>query len=316
MGYGSTSVQELQQRAAIRSTLSQKQVTEANRAPELMSPYDMKVRECIASDTSPEPVPIAFYLDVSGSMGHVPNKLMREDLHKLFERLTTMGSVGNKNPQICMSGVADFDMNALQVGQFEADARMDEWLTRIQIDGGGGSAYMHEAYMLALYVLARKTRCDCWSKQKKGHVFITGDEMCNPILTCRQIKDVFGDDVPNDLDLESLLEEVRQKWFVSFLYVHTLCYGENEGRLIWKYWQELLGENAYRLDGEATGLPELVSSIIGINEGVFSAQQAPQDLIELGTDVNIVKAVAESLRVNAPTGSSDVGTKRRRPTRL
>jgi hypothetical protein len=280
-----------------------------------MTPYK-KTRECLASDTSPEPVPIAFFLDVSGSMGHVPDKLMRHDLHHLYEKLTTMGSIGNQNPQICMCGVADFDCNDLQVGEFEANAEMDTWLTRIQIGGGGGSERMHEAYMLALYMLARHTRCDCWKRQRKGHVFITGDEMCNPLLTRRQVESVFGDDIPSDLDLESLLEETRQKWNVSFLYVHTDFYS-GQGPSIWNYWQKLLGNDAYRMDGEATGLPELVAAIIGMNEGVFSADQVPADLLALGTDATIVKAVAESLRVDMPRDGGDVGTKRRRrPKRL
>jgi hypothetical protein len=133
-------ISELNQRATARQQQTQADITAATRhESDLMSPYGIKYRECLASDNQPLPDPIAFFLDTSGSMGHVPDQLTKGDLPRLLERMTQMGSVGNQNPQLCMNGVADLrDEFPIQVGQYEGDNRFDDWLVRIQIGGGGG----------------------------------------------------------------------------------------------------------------------------------------------------------------------------------
>lgn len=317
---GNVDVNELKDRTQARAHQSDHEMRQKAAAPDLMNPYGIKHRECLASDNHPDPLPTVFLMDTSGSMGIVPRDLARKDLPRLLERQTQMGSIGRHTSQICMCGVADLeDTYPLQLGQFEGDNRIDDWLLRIQIGGGGGSERMHEAYMLGLYFLARKTSCTCWNQQKKGYAFITGDEMCNPVLRRDDIQRIFGDSVPRDLHLESLLEEVRQKWHLSFLYVHTGSYGSDMGeQKIWPFWKHLLGKDAYQLDGRASGLPELVNAIIGIHEGNLDAQTVPQDLLELGCEPDICNAVATSLNVPAPRGG-DVqgqGSKKARPRRL
>lgn len=311
-------IDELMDKAAARQQQTQAEITAATvHEANLMSPYGITFRECLASDNQPLPLAISFNMDTSGSMGIVPENLCKGDLPHLMERMTQMSSCGNQNPQLSMNGVADLrDKFPIQVGQYEGDNRFDDWLVRIQIRGGSGSERLHEAYMLALYVAARKTSCECWSRQKKGHLFITGDEMCNPILCASDVKRIFGDTIDQDLHLNQLIKEVRLKWHLSFLYVHTGWYGE-EGKIIWPYWQQLLGNDAYWLDGKAKGLPEIVSAIIGINEGVFTADQVPQDLIELGCETTIVQAVAKALRVEAPKSDEEKKpTGKRRPQRM
>lgn len=327
--YEKADVKELKEKADARKTKTQAEITaETAHESHLMSPLGIKYRECLASDFYPFPLGVAFFVDTSGSMGRIPDDLTKGGLLRVYERMNQMGSCGNQNPQLCMNGVADLlDSHPVQVGQYEGDHKFDDWLTRIQIGGGGGSERMHEAYMLALYVATRKTICESWTRQKKGHLFITGDEKCNPILRTHDVKRIFGDTINEDLHLEQLLCEAQAKWHISFLYSHTNCY-RSEGEGIWPYWQALLGNDAYWLDGDATGFPEIVSAIIGINEGVFTANEVPQDLIELGCERPIVEAVAKALRVEAPPevtpetgdGSEAVATdsnkKKKRPKRL
>lgn len=293
---------ELKERAEARKHLTQQQITQEAAAPDLMNPHGIKARECLACDTHPNPIPTMFVMDTSGSMKRIPYDLVKGGLPHLLERQSQMGSIGNGSSQICMCGNADLtDKHPFQFGQFEGDNRIDDWLTRIQIGGGGGSEIMHEAYTLGLYAASRKTKCACWKRRRKGHLFITGDELCNPILTVADVARIFGDTIKQDLSLEALLRETRKKWFVSFLYVHTGSYREQGETTIWPFWQNLLGNDAYRLDAKATGLPELVNAIIGINEGQFTAEQVPQDLLELGCEAEICKAVAASLRLPEPT---------------
>jgi hypothetical protein len=76
-------------------------------------------------------------------------------------------------------GDATCDRAPLQVGQFESDNRMDDDLSRILLEGGGGGQKT-ESYELAMYFMARHTAADCYEKRgKRGYLFIIGDELAS-----------------------------------------------------------------------------------------------------------------------------------------
>ena len=323
MGGGRVDFAELSSRVAARQTATHvEEVFTQRELHEKMQPHRMTHRECIASDDHLDPLPIAFVLDTTGSMNHVPQKLARQDLLRLLNRLTEMASTGKSTPQICYCGVADTqDETPFQVGQFETDNRMDGWLTKIHVGGGAGPERMHEAYNLALYFLARKTTCDVWKKGGRGIAFITGDEFCPATHSRNVVAKVFGDELVDDLSTADLLKEVRDKWNLFFLYVKTGSYPGYEER-IFQAWQTLLGPNAIRLDADATALPEVVSALVGITQGVYQAEDVPQDLRELGCDEQIVAATAKALNVGPGNTGKDEETanerrsQRRGPTKL
>ena len=306
MGGGRVDFEELRERSVARASKPSHEVLSQRGLHEGMDPSKLKVRECLASDTSPKPLPIAFVLDTTGSMGHLPLRLAKEDLLRLLNRLTQTAAVGQSNPQICFAGVADtHDETPFQVGQFEADNRMDDWLTKIHIGGGSGSETMHEQYGLALYFLARKCKCEIWDRNGKGYAFIAGDEKCPSTLMSADIARVFGDRVNDDVKLADLLEEVGKKWNLFFLYAATEAYGPENVEPIWGFWKKLMGSNAIRLDKEATAVPEIVSALIGIGEGVFKADEVQRDLLQLGCDQKIVGAVATALGLEPEGATGD-----------
>lgn len=317
MGGGHVNFEELRSRVDARASATRPaEVLTQPRQHEKMRPQGMTPRECLASDDHLDPLPIAIVLDTSGSMGHVPANLAKRDLLRMLNLLTQMASTGTQTPQICYCGVADTaDHAPFQPGQFEADNRMDDWLTRLFLGGGGGSESMHEAYGLALYFLARKTSCDIWKTGRKGFAFITGDEKCARIISKHVIRDVFGDEVEHDIDVRDLIIEVREKWHLFYLYVETGHYGRQYIEPIYQAWHELLGNDVIRVDSEATGLPEVVSALIGATRGVFKVEDVPQDLRQLGCEEPIVAAVAKALRVgpgDASKNQAGAKTERRR----
>ncbi len=313
MGGGMPDFVELRGRAETRAHQAPSQIFERSGPDERMSARQIKARESLASDTNPHPLPIVVFLDTSGSMGHVPTELSRGGLIQFLNRITSLGAAGQQQPQICYSAVADYnDAAPFQFGQFEADNRMDEWLTRLHMGGGSGSERMHEAYPVALYALARKTECDIWKRGGKGHAFIIGDEMCPAMITRAQIKAIFGDDVPHDLSTTALLAEVQEKWNISFLYVQTAAYNESMVGPIGKSLEQTFGaENVYRLDKEALGTPEIMSALIAVKDGVLSPEVVPLDMRAIGVAENLIDAVATALKV--PHGRQEVEAKVKKP---
>src|SRR5262249_17099042 len=154
----------------------------------LMNPKDVRVRESRDSADHPASLPIVFALDVTGSMGEIPDRLARHELPHFMKMLQTCGVV---DPQILFMAVGGptCDKPPLQVGQFESTAElMDQWLTWSFLEGGGG-AQSHESYELAMYFLSEHLDTDAWNKRKKRtYLFMTGDELPYPAVSRHQVE--------------------------------------------------------------------------------------------------------------------------------
>src|SRR5208282_1274388 len=134
------------------------------------------VREARDSVAHPNSVPVIFGLDVTGSMHHVPG-VIQGKLGQLMTTLLTKGILAD--PQICFVAIGDSDTDRvpLQVGQFESGLEMEDDLTKFYLEGGGGGTG-EEGYEMALYFATRHVVTDAWDKrQKRGYLFLTGDEM-------------------------------------------------------------------------------------------------------------------------------------------
>jgi len=132
-------------------------------------------RESRDSAEHPNSVAIGVMFDVTGSMGGVPITLQQK-IPQLMGLLLRKGYI--QDPQIMFGAVGDFfaDHAALQVGQFESGIEMDDDITNLWLEGGGGGTNQ-ESYQDALYFFARHTSTDCWEKRgKKGYLFLIGDE--------------------------------------------------------------------------------------------------------------------------------------------
>jgi hypothetical protein len=69
-----------------------------------MSPFGIKFRESRDSDIHPESLSIGVFLDVTGSMGHIPEILVREKLGSLMNTLIAHGVA---HPQILFGAIGD-----------------------------------------------------------------------------------------------------------------------------------------------------------------------------------------------------------------
>src|SRR6266536_4548759 len=141
----------------------------ARRVHPALDPHGVDIRESRDSAEHPQSLAIAVLFDVTGSMGSVPRTLQAK-LPQLLGLLLRKGYA--KDPQILFGGIGDAtcDRAPLQIGQFESDNRMDDDLSRILLEGGGGGQKT-ESYELAMYFMARHTSIDCLEKRgKRGYL--------------------------------------------------------------------------------------------------------------------------------------------------
>ena len=204
-----------------------------------MNPKGVKVRESRDSEEHPESFPIIIALDETGSMGHIPELIIKKILPDIMETIINMGV---KDPQVMFMGIGDCcftEQAPLQVGQFESsDELMEKWLTKVYLEGRGGGN-MHESYPLAWYFASRHVVTDAWEKrQQKGVLITIGDESCQRILLKEQLQRYIDDNPEDDVTASSLLENVREKWNVFHIHCNGGSYRASETN-----WEKLLGSN-------------------------------------------------------------------------
>jgi hypothetical protein len=264
-----------------------------------LDPHGVTMRESRDSDEHPESVAIAVLFDVTGSMGSVPRKLQAK-LPQLLGLLLRKAYV--RDPQILFGAIGDAtcDRAPLQVGQFESDNRLDEDLSRILLEGGGGGQQT-ESYELAMYFMARHTAIDCFEKRgKRGYLFIIGDEMAYGRVKADEVEKVFGYRPTEPPRLRELVAEVRRKYDTYFIIPEGASYAGD--KTILKFWRDLLGQNVIQLD-DLEAACETIALTVGLGEDAIDLDEGLDDLREVGSTAtgSVSKALA---RVGGDRGSA------------
>jgi hypothetical protein len=256
-----------------------------------MSPHKV-TRESRDSDAHPRSVAIGVVFDVTGSMGGIPVQLQKK-LPQLMGLLLRKGYV--QDPQVLFGAVGDYfsDRVPLQIGQFESGIEMDDDLSRMFLEGGGGGSY-EESYNEALYFFARHTSIDCFEKRgKKGYLFLIGDEMPYPTTTKEELAKVIGDDVQADLSIEEIVRDARERYNVFYVIPRGASHGSDPN--LKKRWAELLGPQNVIMLEDPDAVCEAIGIAIGLCEGTTNLETVEDDLVSTGAASALARAVATAL---------------------
>lgn len=245
-----------------------------------MNPCDVIVREARDSEEHPNSLAIILALDVTGSMGDIPNYIVKDGLPKIMDSIIQCGI---KDPQVLFMGIGDHECDnaPLQVGQFESnDKLLDKWLIDLFLEGGGGGNG-GESYLLAWY-FAQRTITDCFEKRKeKGFLFTIGDEPCLKYLPGNSCKKIMGNRWEyRDETAISLLKKAQEKYHVFHLNIKE-GYG-NRFNHIEPEWKELIGDNFINVDDHrdiSKIIPEIIGSNYKVKESSPSVKIKPVEVI-------------------------------------
>jgi len=230
-----------------------------------------KIRTCHDMDEHPAAYPIIIALDVTGSMGHVPERLVKRDFPEVMKKII---DAGVKDPQVCFVAVGDHECDSvpLQVGQFEAsDELLDNWLTRLYLEGGGGSN-PGESYLLAWYFAARHTETHAWEKRRQKGVLITiGDEPNLKKIPQEDIKKIFGSGQGPVTD-KQILDEASEKWEV--FHINLMDYS-GRNRTTQDYWKQTLKDNL--INTQTSDGDDIVDIISKLVIDVYNRETAGHD---------------------------------------
>ena len=218
-----------------------------------------KVRECKFSEEHPNAFPIIIALDVTGSMGHIPDNLIRTGLPDIMKKILESGV---KDPQVCFMAIGDqySDASPIQVGQFESsDELMDKWLKLVWLEGKGGGNQA-ESYQLAWYAALNHTACDWITNGRKGVLITIGDVGVHRSISRERLLGLFGhSEVKSDLSTSDLYNKTEADWDIWHINV-----SDYQGQRDYvKQSLEFLGDHLVNTeDPNGSDIPQLIAGII------------------------------------------------------
>jgi hypothetical protein len=297
MGYGRFDPADWDSFSSTTKTMRADAIFTARTLKDPVDPKKMEFREARDSAANPNSTPIIVALDVTGSMGVIPEYMIKEGFGTLVDEIIKRAPVSD--PQIMFMGVGDAncDRAPLQATQFEPDIKAAEQLKDIWIEhGGGGNNF--ESYDLPWYFAAMKTRLDCVEKgRRKGLLFTIGDEEAPPGLTVAQLKRYLGDDVPQDMSSKDILAKVEQMYDVFHVVVEQGSHCRTARSAVFNSWQELLGQGRVIPLADYTKLSEVLVSAIEVHEGRHAPTVAAS-WSSKGTSLVVAKAVKDIVATN------------------
>jgi hypothetical protein len=267
MGYARWSSDAYRHLRASYANKSRDDIFQANRHRRMnaaVNPYGLRVRESRDSQRHPNSLAIGVFLDVTGSMGRIPEQLVR---YKLGALMNTLIAHGVESPHIMFSAIGDHlsDQAPLQVGQFEAGAdELSHGLSKLWLEGGGGGQ-IQESYLLAWLLAGRHTSIDCFEKRgQKGFLFTVGDEASWERLSPEQVQRIMGYRPQQTLNAATLLREAQRMYHVFHIHINETGY-RNHPEVI-GFWKSLLGERALILN-DHNALAELIAATVAVVSG-------------------------------------------------
>lgn len=268
MGSGNWSNDAYKDISNVRSkqTTSQNFTQQTKRAAHAdLSPVGVDIRESRDSAEHPNSLAIAIWVDETGSMGKIPETMIKTKLGAL---MSTIIDNGIPDPQILFGGVGDHysDQYPLQVSQFESSTTaIDDQLSKIYLEGNGGGNG-GESYGLAWLFCARHTSIDCFEKRgEKGFLFTIGDECFHPAMEKDILERKIGYKGGEDVDVKSLYDEVTRQYHV--FHIHANQANHHDDPKVFSQWKALIGERFLVMDNQ-DNIAELIATTIAVVHGV------------------------------------------------
>ena len=160
--------------------------------------------------------PIVVAMDVTRSRGD-DTKRLYEQLPTLMDQLEADGIAENPGISFAAIGDATSDRAPLQVGQFEADNRLDQVIRNMWIEEGGGGTG-EESYELAAWYYSAT---DCVAlregRGRKGFFVFVGDESFYPVVSGAHREAVLGQE-PVDVPSAEAFRALQERFHVFLIF--------------------------------------------------------------------------------------------------
>ena len=257
------------------------------------------VRECVASEEHPRPVPFVIGLDVTGSMGVLAETLAKRGLGNVMEKILASDNIHDAQLMFAAIGDGYCDDHPLQVTQFESDNRMLEQLTALHLEGGGGGND-YESYSALYSFVLNHVHSSHTKLGYKGMIITIGDEPTDNYNGVDELKDcgIRTGDLPrregnqHQIDTRQVVSQLLEHYDIFHILVNRNFQNAMPS------WHQLLGKRVLQMDREddhATVIPELIVALYEL-QNMQNPGQAKEILGRYSSRVrNIIVAAVDGL---------------------
>lgn len=264
MGHGRFSTETWTEVKNTRSSMTRDQVFTQRKIHAAFDPLGIVLRESTDSPDNPNSTPVIIAMDVTGSMGAIPEYMAKHGLGEMINDILANKPI--PDPHIMVGAIGDIygDNAPLQMSQFEADNRIATQISQLYLEGGGGRQDS-ESYDLPWLFAATKTKTDSFKKRdRKGYIFTVGDEPAPDRTHTKEVLRAVFANIERGYTSAEMLAEAQKEWVVF----HIIAEQGSRGKFYdtKESWSRLLGPNAISMSNFAH-LPQLIVAILAIAEG-------------------------------------------------
>jgi hypothetical protein len=236
--------------------------------------------------------PIVFALDVTGSMGDW-TKVVYDKMPMFYGQLMVQGYLTFPAISFCAVGDAVADDAPLQVAEFGQGRQIDQSISKMYLEGGGGGGFT-ESYELAAHFYS--TYFDN-RYAELPFFFITGDEKYYETVKSAQLKEVFGAGAPGvNLDLNGKAEWEKLKKKFNVFHIHKPYYDPKNDVIVKAQWAEAIGKEHILEIDDAKAVIDVVLGAIAIVSGSRDLKGYIKDMQDRGQSQERIEMVTAALK--------------------
>lgn len=247
--------------------------------------------------------PIVIAMDVTGSMGSW-SKVIYDKMPMLFGQIMMQGYL--PDPAISFAAIGDAprrDSAPIQVCDFAQGDTLDSWLTRLYLEGGGGSNEVESYTLVAQAYLDLATYPNL---EGKPYFFFTGDEGFFDQVESWEINEFIGSS-KGSLSSLAILEELLSRYHVFM--VHKPYGYDSSDRQIVRQWSRAIGEERILHLDDPKAVVDTILGAIALQSGARDLDSYTVDLLGRGQSAARVRDVKGALgKLSASTAIIPVAT--------
>lgn len=243
---------------------------------------------------------IVIALDVTGSMGDSA-KLLYDKLPMLWGQLEQQGYLKDFSISFAAVGDCTCDGAPFQVCDFEEGKKLDSWIKKMYLEGGGGGQTTESYEMLAYYYANKVRFTHPKAGEQKPFLFIIGDEAPYPSLSAEDIKKHFGGKAQGNISTKEVFSALSEKYNLKHIHIP---YGDaDDNREIVSQWRGHIGSNLLKVS-EPKAVVDVLLGVVAISTGARTLEQYIQDMRDRGQTDKRIQNVEKALCGLAAQGSN------------
>lgn len=232
--------------------------------------------------------PIVFALDVTGSMGDW-SKIIYDKIPMFYGQIKMQNYLEDPSLSFCAVGDYTCDSVPLQVSEFGQGKEIDQLISKIYLEGGGGGGYT-ESYEFAAYFYSQYTEL---KNSELPFFFITGDEAFYDTIPKDIIKKIIGSECQSEINSKTVWKDLIKKFNV-FLIKKPYHNKDNE-KVIFNQWTDALGLDRILNIKTPKACIDVILGAIAITGGKRDLDGYISDMKERGQSDDRVEEVTNAL---------------------